>query len=313
MTHHVKIYIISLLMILNIICFGQEVAQDSAAVNSYSALDSAYTAVIEQKPHINISLVFIKIFWIIFTIFISVFVWRYLLRPVVKMIFNRSEYQNEILTALKFIITLSISYLILIEIISPTRNIQVIIVAATSLGFALAAREYLRDIISGIILLFNYYIKRGDQIKIKDMSGELINIGLTSSVLKTQNGTNFIIPNHVLTQNIIPRKTPEDLIEPANVFFYLPSDIDIIKVKEITHRVASLSRFVYLNKPINLTLTNEYHSGRSILKLHLTAFVLNTKYSDQFISDTTESVITELRQNKLITQDTADVSRILSD
>ena len=313
MIHRMRIYIVSILMIFTVICFGQEMEQDSTTEYSYSALDSAYTAVIEQKPDINISLILIKIFWIFITIFISVLLWRYVLRPVVKMVFSRSEYQDEILTALKFLITLCISYLILMEIISPTKNIQVIIIATACLGFALAAREYLRDIISGIVLLFNHYIKRGDKIKIEDMSGELINIGLKSSVLKTQNDTNYIIPNHILTQNIIRRKTPEDVIEPVNVFFYLPSYIDIIKVKEITHRVASLSQFVYLNKPINLTLTNEYHNGRSILKLQLTAFVLNAKYSDQFISDTTENVITVLLQNKLITPDTADLSKIISD
>ncbi len=309
------LFVVSVLLMASAACLGQEatVATDSTADSSYSALDSAYTAVVEQKPQINLSLVVIKLFWIFVTVIISVLFWRYLLQPVIKMTFNQSKYQDDILTALKFIISICVLYLVVIEILAPTRNLQIIIIAAVALGFALAGREYLRDIISGIGLLLNRNIRCGDKIKINGISGELVEIGIKSSVLKSQNGSAYIIPNFELTQNIIPKKTPEELIEQVDVYFYLPNDIDMIKAKEITHRAASLSRFVYLNKPINLKLTNEYKSGRSILKLHLTAYVLNAEYSDQFISDTTENVMTELMNNDLISSESNDLNTFLSD
>ena len=300
MIDRIKICIIGIILLLTVICFGQEAAIDSSAQNSYSAIDSAYTAVMRQQPQVDIGLLLIKLFWISISIIVSILFWRYLLQPLVKMVFNKSAYQEELVAALKFLVTIATAYLIVTEIIKPSRNLQMVLIGTVCLGFALAARDFLRDIVSGLGMLFSHRLKKGDRISINEISGELINLGLKTSVLQTHTGTMYIIPNNTLTQNVIPKKSPDDLIESVDVLFYLPNNVDLIKVKEIAHRTASLSRFIYLNKPINLKLTNEYHNGQSIINLKLSAFVLNSEYADQFISDTTESVLNELIEHGLM-------------
>jgi small-conductance mechanosensitive channel len=254
----------------------------------------------KQQPQVDIGLLLIKLFWVSISVIIAILFWRFILQPMIKMLFNKSAYQEELLTSLRFLVTIAISYFIITEIIRPSQNLQVILISTACLGFALASRDLLRDIISGLGLLLSHRINKGDRININEISGELINLGLRTSVIKTQTGTMYIIPNHELTKNIIPQKSPDDLIESVDVLFYLPNKVDLIKVKEIAHRTASLSRFIYLNKPINLKLTNEYNDGESIIKLKLSAFVLNSQYKDQFISDTTESVLKELTEHGII-------------
>lgn len=300
MPDRIKICIIGIILLLTVICFGQESAVDTSEQNSYSAIDSAYTAVMRQQPQVDIGLLLIKLFWISISIILSILFWRYLLQPLVKMLFNKSAYQEELVTALKFLVTIATAYLIVTEIIKPSRNLQMVLIGTVCLGFALAARDFLRDIVSGLGMLFSQRLKMGDRISINEISGELINLGLKTSVIQTNTGTMYIIPNNTLTQNVIPKKSPDDLIESVDVLFYLPNNVDLIKVKEIAHRTASLSRFIYLNKPINLKLTNEYHDGQSIIKLKLSAFVMNSEYADLFISDTTESVVKELIEHGLM-------------
>jgi MscS family membrane protein len=300
MIDRIKICIIGIILLLTVICFGQEAAEDSSEQNSYSAIDSAYTAVMRQQPQVDIGLLVIKLFWISISIILSILFWRYLLQPFVKMVFNKSTYQEELVTALKFLVIIATAYLIISEIINPSQNLYLILIGTACLGFALAARDFLRDIVSGLGLLFSHRLKKGDLISINEISGELINLGLKTSVIKTQTGAVYIIPNNTLTQNVIARRTPDDLIESVDVLFYLPNNVNLIKVKEIAHRTASLSRFIYLNKPIYLKLTNEYNEGQSIIKLKLSAFVLNSDYAEQFISDTTESVLKELMEHGLM-------------
>ena len=82
-----NIFMISFLMILISYGLGQDTVPDSTADSSYSVLDSAVTAVVEHSPSINIPVILIKLFWTIVTVIISVLLWRYLLQPVIKMLF----------------------------------------------------------------------------------------------------------------------------------------------------------------------------------------------------------------------------------
>jgi len=100
---------------------------------------------------------------------------------------------------------------------------------------------------------------------------------------------------------VVQKQAATDSIAPVDVMFYLPPDIDIVKVKEIAHRAASLSRFVYLNKSIAVNISNEFADGRSLIKLTVSAYVLNIDYVKQFRSDITENVFSEIVNKEILT------------
>jgi hypothetical protein len=82
----------------------------------------------------------------------------------------------------------------------------------------------------------------------------------------------------------------------VNTNFYLPLDIDIEEAKKVAHRAASVSQYIYLNKPITVTAKNEVHSGRSMINLGLSAFVLDLRYETLFASEMTEILMYEFKK-----------------
>jgi hypothetical protein len=99
----------------------------------------------------------------------------------------------------------------------------------------------------------------------------------------------------VLKKSVTNRNAGASICQ-VNTNFYLPLDIDIEEAKKVAHRAASVSQYIYLNKPITVTAKNEVHSGRSMINLGLSAFVLDLRYETLFASEMTEILMYEFKK-----------------
>ena len=72
-----------------------------------------------------------------------------------------------------------------------------------SLAIGLAAKETLANMISGFILMVDRNLTPGDRINLAGMLGEVEEIGLRSTRLKTPDGNTLIVPNTDLVNNRI--------------------------------------------------------------------------------------------------------------
>lgn len=131
--------------------------------------------------------------------------------------------------------------------------------------------------------------RKEDEIKIDELRKELI------------------IENKALVKLLRQKKLP-NLVDANSVEFncqvaaefYLPAQIDTVKLKRITYRAAAVSRYVYLKKPIAIIIKNEIHEGRSLLKIRLKAYVFDLRYEFAFASEMTELVIRQLLSKKSV-------------
>ena len=85
------------------------------------------------------------------------------------------------------------------------------------------------------------------------------------------------------------------------VRIYLPVEIDLVKAREIAQAAAKISRYVNLDQALDVTITNELQSGRSVICLTLYAAINDLAYEDLFRSEVTENIICELKKQRLIT------------
>lgn len=79
-----------------------------------------------------------------------------------------------------------------------------------SLAIALAAQESLRDVISGILIIFDRPYRIGDRIFMpqaeilgQDVLGDVIDVGLRSTRIITRDNRMVIVPNSVMAQSMI--------------------------------------------------------------------------------------------------------------
>jgi len=275
-------------------------SSDSTSTDSISVIDSAYTVFITHSPQISVTPFIIKLFWIFISVIFIIFAWRYLIHPILLILINKWSNKDKIILTTKSIILVIAIYFILTVILQPPYEVVLIILASTGLTFALASKNLLRDIISGLHIFYSHLIQTGDRIQIGDFTGEVVNLGIKSTQIKKDDETVTIFPNHKITQSKIEKLTSGNSISSVRIFFYFPPDIDIIKTKEIAHRVVSLSRYVYLNKPITSELTNIIQDGQPFVQMCVNAYVLDIEYTGRFKSDVTENVMAELLSKKLV-------------
>ncbi len=80
-------------------------------------------------------------------------------------------------------------------------------IAGLSLG--VGAQTYLRNIISGVLILLDQYYYIGDTIDVSGVVGEVTDINLQSTILRNEKGESIIIPNGNISVVII-KSTKDD-------------------------------------------------------------------------------------------------------
>lgn len=104
--------------------------------------------------------------------------------------------------------------------------------SAAAAAVALALKDRLNDIASGIVILFTKPFVTGDFIEFAKYSGFVQKIDVMHTNIRTYDGTNVIIPNSVISNAEVNNYTTHPQIR-VNITVPVPYDADIKKVQKI--------------------------------------------------------------------------------
>ena len=180
------------------------------------------------------------------------------------------------------------------QILNLTYISLVSLIVVIGLALALAFRDILRDIIAGLVVPFEDHIEKGNKIKIGNIFGEITKTGFRETLIKQSNGNIIVIPNsQILKENIISVSAePENC--PVRVDFYLPLTSNLDKCREIAHKSAIVSPYLFLDKPVTVQFSNELANDQSIIKMRIKAYLRKIEFQSLFTSELTEGVIKEI-------------------
>jgi MscS family membrane protein len=192
-------------------------------------------------------------------------------------------------------------YIIIFDIFAPPIETIIAVTASAGIAVGFASQDILKNIFGGVMILFDRPFQVGDKIQVGTYYGEVVQIGLRSVRIVTPDDSLVSIPNSEIVKQSVSNANAGEFYCQVVSEFYLPPNVDIIKLKKIAHRAAAVSQYVYLNKPIAVIIKNEIYQGRSLLKVRLKAYVLDLRYEFPFASEMTEIVMNELLKQKVIT------------
>ncbi len=86
-------------------------------------------------------------------------------------------------------------FLIGIRILGLGVDKLTVIVGALSVGIGLGLQNIINNFVSGVILVFERPFKVGDYVELADKKGQVLQVGIRSSTLLTDQGAQVIIPN----------------------------------------------------------------------------------------------------------------------
>jgi small-conductance mechanosensitive channel len=114
-----------------------------------------------------------------------------------------------------------------------------ILLGALSVGIGFGLQNIVNNFVSGLILMFERTVKRGDIINVSGVTGKVLSIGLRSSVIETRAGHEIIVPNSEFVAGQVDNLSFRDPIVRLDVPVGVSYSADPNQVREILLKVAS--------------------------------------------------------------------------
>jgi MscS family membrane protein len=153
-------------------------------------------------------------------------------------------------------VTMIIIWLIGIIILLSHFNVDVSGLVATlgigSLAIALAAQAALSDTISGFAIMIDRPFRIGDRIEIQDLDtwGDVVDIGLRSTRIRTRDNRMVIVPNSVIGKSLIVNYSYPDTQYRNEIQIGLAYGTDIERARDLMINVVSKVEGVLPDKPV---------------------------------------------------------------
>lgn len=168
-------------------------------------------------------------------------------------------------------------------------NAQGIFAAAAAIGVAVgfAAQDLFKNLFGGLIVVFDQPFQVGDKISVGETYGEVVSIGLRSTRIVTNDDNLVTVPNAQVVDQQVANANAGQLNCQVVTDLYLPGWADEETAKRIAFEAATSSKYVYLNKPI-VVLVSDIFKETFLTRVRVKAYVLDPRLEFLFQSDITE-------------------------
>src|SRR5690606_33049590 len=124
-------------------------------------------------------------------------------------------------------------------------NTMVLLLAFIAMTIALGFGTIgvVRNIFAGLVIGLQRPFRTGDRIRVGDLEGEVIHIGVRATVLRSADGARVEIPNQQFVENVVTNSALQDIGAPVEVEIPLPEGVDIAAIKTLARRAALVSKY----------------------------------------------------------------------
>lgn len=128
--------------------------------------------------------------------------------------------------------------------IEPREFLTSITIVAAAI--AVTFKDYITNMINGLIIMFSDRLSLGDHIRVNDTEGKILDITLINVILQNEDNDMVIIPNSVIFSNVIVNQSKQN-IKKLSIEFelglqhgYLPDDLE----KHLSATVTGFSDYI---------------------------------------------------------------------
>lgn len=107
------------------------------------------------------------------------------------------------------IVTVLLTLLVVLGILGVSAAGLVTVFGAVGLAFSLALQDILKNFFSGIYLLLERPFRVGDTIRVKDQQGTVENIGVRTTLLRTPDNVQVLVPNAMVFAEVVTNHSLE--------------------------------------------------------------------------------------------------------
>ncbi len=172
----------------------------------------------------------------------------------------------------------------------------VVILGFLSVGIGFGLQNLTSNFISGIMLLFERHVQIGDRVTVADTEGDVEEINIRSTTVRTLNNVSIIVPNsEFISGNVINWSHGDIKVRlDIDVGVSYASDLDVV-LKSL-HEVAAENKFVMKSPKSDVLLMS---FGDSAWDMRLRIWIEDPKKYNEVRSDINCAIVRKFRANNI--------------
>lgn len=181
-------------------------------------------------------------FYVLFASVVTLAIWR-LIGELARWyqdeisVRTETELDNQLIPFLRRVLQILLVTIVLIILLSHFEadvSALVTTLGVGSLAIALAAQETLSDTIAGFVIMIDRPYRIGDRIEIQDLGtwGDVVDIGLRSTRIRTRDNRMVIVPNSVIGKSLIVNHSYPDTTYRIEIHVGVAYGIDLEHARE---------------------------------------------------------------------------------
>ncbi|MBK6291224.1 MAG: mechanosensitive ion channel [Ignavibacteria bacterium] len=202
-------------------------------------------------------------------VIVVVVVLRFIRRSVVKKLSKRPGINvglaNSILTITNYLIGFALIWL-MIQFLGINLRALAFVFGALSVGIGFGLQNIVNNVVSGLFILLERPVKLGDRAVVDGMEGDIVEIAIRATTVRTNEGVSVIVPNsHFISSSVINRSLDDEIVRyriPVNVAY----GTDPNTIRDVLLQVAGSKPYV-LSEPPPVVIFEEF--GDSAMKFFL--------------------------------------------
>jgi small-conductance mechanosensitive channel len=238
---------------------------------------------------------------VFFFLFISVLVFsRLIARKAVLKILSRAhideglQYTFQRITEYTLIL---IGAIIVFQFIGINLSGLAVIFGLLSVGIGFGLQNITSNFISGLILLLERPIKVGDRVRVGDIEGDVLEINIRSTTVRSLDNISIIVPNSEFISSQVVNLSHGDLKIRIDIDVGVSYDSDLDTVLSCLKQVAQENSEV-LRDPQPLVHLAEFADSAWSMKLRI--WISNPKRHQQVRSDLNCEIVRKFHENNVV-------------
>lgn len=202
-----------------------------------------------------------------------------------KRLPSRRMLISQVVTVTSFMIYVFGSSFLVYAILRPPKELMIAITGSAAVAIGLSLKDLVASVIAGFILLFDRPFQVGDRVRFGDVYGEITSIGLRAVRLVTLDDNLITIPNNRFMNDVVASGNAGALDMMLVFDFHLALDADLKLARDLLYEIVVTSRFVYLNKPVAVVISEVAVAETLAIQLRAKAYVLDVRFEKAFMTD----------------------------
>ena len=254
----------------------------------------------QEVRNFGVGIVLSVIVVILTNLLVRVLVW--VLDTLAERNARRRLFYKRLVPIVRIVLWVFAAYFIVRVIFQVDAQGIVAAAAAGAVAVGFAAQDLLKNLFGGVILVFDQPFQVGDKIRVEGTYGEVVSIGLRSTRIVTADDNLVSVPNAQVVDQQVANANAGELNCQVVTDLFLPGWADEAKAKQIAYGAAAGSKYVFLNKPI-VVLVSDVFETTFLTRVRVKAYVLDPRLEFLFQSDVTERARAGFRQAGLLSEE----------